>query len=152
VPARVEALLAKNQSLESQLAALADQARSADAAELAATAITIGEAAVVVTERSDLRPDELRLLAMAVRDRIASGVVLIGSAFGGKGALVGLVTKDLVDRGVSAAELVAAGAGFLGGGGSRDPELSQAGGPNGSNLGAALEAARESAERTLTEV
>ena len=152
VPARVEALLAKNQSLELQLAALADQARSADAAELAARAVAIGEAVIVVTERSDLRPDELRLLAMAVRDRIGSGIVLIGSAFGGKGALVGLVTKDLVDRGVSAAELVSVGAGFLGGGGSRDPELSQAGGPNGSNLGAALEAARESAERTLTEV
>ncbi len=152
VPARIEALLDKNQSLESELAALADQARSADAAELVAEASQVGAVSLVVADRSNLRPDELRLLAMAVRDRLTSGVVLIGSAFGGKGALVGLVTKDQVERGVSAADLVAAGASYLGGGGSRDPELAQAGGPNGSNLGAALEAARESAERTLAEV
>ncbi len=152
VPARIEALLDKNQSLESELAALADQARSADAADLVAGATQLGAVSLVVADRSNLRPDELRLLAMAIRDRLTSGVVLIGSAFGGKGALVGLVTKDQVERGVSAADLVAAGASYLGGGGSRDPELAQAGGPNGSNLGAALEAARESAERTLAEV
>ncbi len=152
VPARVEALLARNQELESELASLADQSRSADAVELVAGATNVGDSALIVAERTSLKPDELRLLAMAIRDRMSSGVVLIGSAFGGKGALVGLVTKDLVARGVSAADLVAAGASYLGGGGSRDPELAQAGGPNGANLTAALDAARESAESTLVEV
>ena len=106
----------------------------------------------MVTERSHLRPDEMRLLAMAVRQRIGSGIVLVGSSAGGKGALTGLVTKDLVGKGVSAADIVAAGAVHLGGGGSRDPELAQAGGPNGHQLGEALDAARDRAERSLAEV
>ncbi len=152
VPARVEALLAKNQSLESELTALADQARSVDADDLAANAVPLGEFKLVVTERSHLRPDEMRLLAMAVRQRIGSGIVLVGSSAGGKGALTGLVTKDLVGKGVSAADIVAAGAVHLGGGGSRDPELAQAGGPNGHQLGEALDAARDRAERSLAEV
>ena len=53
------------------------------------------------------------------------------------------VTKDLVERGVSAADLVMTGAKILGGGGSRDPELSQAGGPKGDRIGEALDAIRE---------
>ena len=37
----------------------------------------------------------------------------------------------------------------LGGGGSRDPRLAQAGGPNGANLDAALDVAREEAGRAI---
>ena len=47
-------------------------------------------------------------------------------------------------------QVLAAGAPALGGGGSRDPELAQAGGPEGSNLDAALDAIREEAGRALS--
>jgi alanyl-tRNA synthetase len=76
-------------------------------------------------------------------------VIVFGAVHGGKGALVGLVTPDLVAAGVSAAEIIAAAAGELGGGGSRDPELAQAGGPHGENLDAALDLARVNAEQRL---
>jgi alanyl-tRNA synthetase len=67
----------------------------------------------------------------------------------GKGSLVGVVTKDLVDAGVSAAAIISDAATELGGGGSRDPELAQAGGPHGDRLDDALERARDSAERLI---
>ena len=93
----------------------------------------------------------LRQLALGVRDRLSRpGVVIVGSTFSGKGALVGVVSKELVDKGISAGDLLAAGAPALGGGGSRDPELAQAGGPEGSNLDAALDAIREEAGRALS--
>ncbi len=63
--------------------------------------------------------------------------------------MVGLATKDLVETGVSAGELIAGAARRLGGGGSRDPELAQAGGPDGGQLEAALDTAREDAGRML---
>jgi hypothetical protein len=59
------------------------------------------------------------------------------------------VSKDLLDKGVSAADILAASAAELGGGGSRDPEMAQAGGPHGERLGPAVELARDSAERVL---
>jgi alanyl-tRNA synthetase len=75
--------------------------------------------------------------------------VVLGSRHNGKGALVAVVTADLTASGISAADLAAAGARLLGGGGSRDPELSQAGGPHGERLAEALEAARDAAGRAL---
>jgi alanyl-tRNA synthetase len=83
---------------------------------------------------------------------MAGGVVVLGSARDGKGSLVATVSKDLVAAGVSAADLVAAGARLLGGGGSRDPELAQAGGPHGDQLQAALDAVRSEAGRRLADL
>ena len=60
-----------------------------------------------------------------------------------------MASKDLVGEGISAADVVAAGAKLLGGGGSRDPELAQAGGPHGDQLDAALAAAHEAAAARL---
>ena len=67
----------------------------------------------------------------------------------GKGALIGFVSPDLVAEGMSAAEILRAGATVLGGGGSRDPELAQAGGPQGDRIEEALEAVREAGRSAL---
>ncbi len=152
VPERLAALVDRNKALEAELEALADQRRAASAGDLIEQAVTVGDHRFLVAAASELRPDELRLLALGIRDRLGSGVVVVGSAHAGKGALVGAVTKDLVDRGVSAADIIVPAAKELGGGGSRDPELAQAGGPNGANLEQALDIARERAGRALAEV
>ena len=92
-------------------------------------------------------------MALGIRDRVGGPcAVIVGSSAGGKGALVGLLSTDLVDKGLSAAELIAEAARALGGGGSSDPELSQAGGPRGDLLGNALDSVRERAERALAEL
>jgi hypothetical protein len=54
-----------------------------------------------------------------------------------------------VERGLSASELLVSAARELGGGGSRDPELAQAGGPHGAEIPRALEIARAEAEAAL---
>jgi alanyl-tRNA synthetase len=92
----------------------------------------------------------LRSLAFQVRDRIGSGVGVFGSVTDGKAALIVFVTEDLVDVGISAGDIAGAGAALLGGGGSRDPKLAQAGGPNASAMGEAIDAARTSAVEALT--
>jgi alanyl-tRNA synthetase len=60
-----------------------------------------------------------------------------------------VVTKDLVEMGVSAGEIVGRAAREVGGGGSSDPELAQAGGPNGEGLPTALDIARSRSEEVL---
>lgn len=152
VPGRVEQLMDRVAELEHSIQRMQDAHRAQVANELAGEAEQIGEVHMVVHAVDNLAADELRRLAVEVRERIGRGVVILGSAAGGKGALVGTVTRDLVELGLSAADLISGPARKLGGGGSRDPELAQAGGPRGDELGGAIELAREEAGRALAGV
>ena len=151
VPDRVERLLEKVNGLEEELEAIASQRMGAMAEELAADPEMVGEASLVVADPGGVTGMELRQIALGVRDRITGpSLVVLGSADGGKGSLVGVASKDLVEKGISAGELIAGAARRLGGGGSRDPELAQAGGPRGDQLPAALDTAREDSARALS--
>ncbi len=149
VPQRVKSLLERIGELEAHLDAFRQRDRDNLAGHLAAEADAFGDHRLVVSAQPDLNPEQLRLLAMSIRDRLGSGVVVVGSSFGGKGSLVGAVSRDLVDQGVSAADLIAGGARLMKGGGSRDPALSQAGGPDGGQLARALENVVETASSVL---
>ncbi|HLU30998.1 MAG TPA: alanine--tRNA ligase, partial [Acidimicrobiia bacterium] len=151
VPERVEALLERISVLEDRLEAVAAERRADLAGELASGAETIGDSSLVVADAGELAPGDLRQLVLDVRNRLgAPSLVVIGSRSAGKGALVAAATPDLVTAGVSAGEVAGAGAVALGGGGSRDPELAQAGGPHGEALEEALATVREFAARKLT--
>jgi alanyl-tRNA synthetase len=153
VPHRVEQLLEKMSGLEEQLEAIASQRRGSVAADLAASPDKVGETSVVVADAGDVSGNELRQIALGVRDRLGgSSLVVLGSSDSGKGALVAVVSKDLVERGISAGQLLTEPARKLGGGGSRDPELAQAGGPNGKELHLALDLAREESRRALADL
>jgi alanyl-tRNA synthetase len=151
VPARLEQLLARVESLEAQLEAIESQRRGSMTADLAAGAHKVGEASLVVGSIPETDPDGLRQVALGVREQVEGPVVVIvGALSDGKGALVAAVSKELTSRGVSAGDLIAPSAARLGGGGSRDPELAQAGGPAGALLQEALDLAKEHAEMALT--
>jgi alanyl-tRNA synthetase len=137
---------------EERLEAFEQQTRSAVAGRLLEEAETHGDHRLLVATGDGLAADGLRALAYQVRDKLGSGIGVIGSTRDGKGALIGFVSSDLVAAGVSAADVIRPGAEILGGGGSRDPELAQAGGPRGDELEAALEAIREAGRRALAGV
>ena len=150
VPARVEALMEKVSGLEEQLDSIESQRRGALAEELASGAQQIGEFELVVGDAGEMGGNELRQLGLGVRDRLEQpGLIVLGAVSDGKGSLIGVASRELVSSGVSAGEIIAPAAGELGGGGSRDPELAQAGGPNGDKIDVALDRARTEAERAL---
>ncbi len=150
VPQRVEQLLEKVHGLEERLETIASQRMGQLAEELAGNPDIVGETSLVVADAGEVDGNELRQIALGVRDRIkGSSLVVLGSAKDGKGALIGVATSDLVERGISAGELIAGGARVLGGGGSRDPEVAQAGGPAASRLSTALDTARGEAQHAL---
>ncbi len=153
VPERVKSLLSRVEELEDDLERYRQQERLAVAESLVKEkAEKVGETKLLVADWPQLNPEQLRQLALAARAQIGRGVVVLGSSRDGKASLVGVVGKDLVARGISAGELVAEGARLLGGGGSRDPELAQAGGPQGEHLGKALDAIRVAAARRLAQL
>ena len=91
--------------------------------------------------------DELKDLAVALRDRPEiKAVVLGGVPDGGGVALVAAVTKD---SGLEAPVLIADAARTVkGGGGGKNPELAMAGGKDASALDEALDQARRAAGLT----
>ncbi|CAN5601071.1 alanine--tRNA ligase [soil metagenome] len=135
----LERRLTETRNLRKEIEGLRRQAAGAEAAGLADTAID----GVVVARLDDTSRDELRELAVALRERPAVRAVVLGGApDGGGAALVAAVTKD---SGLNAAELIADAARTVGGGGGKSPDLAVAGGKDPSQLDAALDQARAAA-------
>ncbi|HET9306945.1 MAG TPA: alanine--tRNA ligase [Candidatus Sulfotelmatobacter sp.] len=95
----------------------------------------------VLVHRSDnLERAQLRTLVDQLRDKIGSGVVVLGSASNGNVALIVGVTKDLTAR-VQAGKVIGPVAQKVGGKGGGRPDLAEAGGKDASALDAALDGA-----------
>lgn len=87
-------------------------------------------------------PKDLRDYADRVRDRLGSGIALLGARADGKALLIALVTKDLTDR-FHAGNIVKKAANILGGSGGGRPDMAQAGGPEVAELDKALKSIEE---------
>jgi alanyl-tRNA synthetase len=95
----------------------------------------------VLAHRVDnLERAQLRMLVDQLRDKIGSGVVILGSASNGNVALIVGVTKDLTSR-VQAGKVIGPVAQKVGGKGGGRPDLAEAGGKDASALDAALDGA-----------
>jgi alanyl-tRNA synthetase len=95
----------------------------------------------VLAHRVDnLERAQLRTLVDQLRDKIGSGVVVLGSASNGNVALIVGVTKDLTSR-VQAGKVVGKVAEKVGGKGGGRPDLAEAGGKDAAALDAALDGA-----------
>ena len=126
------------------------ETRTAAAGQLREAVETVGSHTVVAAVVPALGAGDLRTLALQTRDLTGAGVGVLASSDGGKGAIIVWVSDELVAVGVSAGEIAAAGARRLGGGGSHDPKLSQAGGPNGDQIEEALAEAKRAAVEALS--
>jgi alanyl-tRNA synthetase len=82
-------------------------------------------------------PKALREFSDTLRERIGSGVVVLGAEAEGKAILLATVTKDLAGR-FHAGEIIKALAPLVGGGGGGRPDLAQAGGQNLTGLKEAI--------------
>ncbi len=143
VPESIERLQGKVKELQDEL----DAARARQAAGEAKALAAQAQGGVLVARRDGSTPDDLRRLALVVRDEMGSGIaVLVGaSPDGSKAGLAVAVSSDLQSKGVSAAEVAGDAARTLGGGTARNPELVTGGGPRVENIEAALEQARTKA-------
>ncbi|HEX2234742.1 MAG TPA: alanine--tRNA ligase [Actinomycetota bacterium] len=149
VAERVERLVAGAKDMERRLAEVERKSTEADAARLASAAVEVDGTRLVVARR-DIGVDALRSLAQKLKGRLGSAVVVLGAAGEGRANLVGAVTRDLAERGISARELLAPGARLLGGGAGGKPELAVSGGPASDKLEEAIEAVARVARDALT--
>jgi alanyl-tRNA synthetase len=120
-----------------------DQARMKSASSSISTA-NIGDqikdvkGVKVLAHRVDnLERAQLRTLVDQLREKIGSGVVVLGSASNGNVSLIVGVTKDLTSR-VQAGKVIGPVAQKVGGKGGGRPDLAEAGGKDPTALDSAL--------------
>jgi len=118
-----------------------DQARMKSASSSVASAtdnVKEVRGVKVLAHRVDnLERPQLRTLVDQLRDKVGSGVVVVGSASDGSVSLIAGVTKDLTSR-IQAGKVVGAIAEKVGGKGGGRPDLAEAGGKNPEALDSAL--------------
>jgi len=103
----------------------------------------------VLAHRVDnLERAQMRTLVDQLRDKLGSGVVVLGSASNGNVALIVGVTKDLTAR-VQAGKVIGKVAEKVGGKGGGRPDLAEAGGKDATALDAALDGAYSVVEEIL---
>ncbi len=81
---------------------------------------------------------QLRELGDWLRDKLSSGVIVLGTIIEEKPHLLTMITPDLVKQGYHAGNLVKALAQMVGGGGGGRPDMAQAGGRDAASLDSAI--------------
>lgn len=85
----------------------------------------------------------LRNLGDSLKEKLASGVIVLASAKDGKASLVVMAGDDAVKKGVNAGAVIKMSASLIGGGGGGRPNMAQAGGKDPSGIDKALDKAKE---------
>ncbi len=137
VLATVEKLTQTARQLEKQLADERRRGALSQLDELLAKAQTIKGTKVVVGQVQGLDRDGIRQLVDSLRQKLGSGVVVLGQAEDGKVALIAGVTKDLTAK-VHAGKVIQTLAKQLGGRGGGRPDLAEGGGEDTKALNSTL--------------
>ncbi len=140
VTAQIAAVQERARGLERQLERLRGQLAGARVGELLERAVAVDGTRVVATRVDAETKDGLRQLGDRLRDRLESGVIVLGTVIDGRPSLLSMVTPDLVGRGVRAGDVVREAATLIDGRGGGRPDLAEAGGKDPARLDDALAA------------
>ena len=140
-PERARRAVARIRELENELGSIRSQERGQRIEELVASALDVAGVSLVVAEIPGEDTGGLRELALKLRDRLEAagpGAVVLASADGDRASLVASCTKPLVERGVTAPQLLEQAAQAVGGRAGGKPHLAFGGGGRAQALGPAL--------------
>ena len=139
IPERVNDLIDKMKVLEKELSGVRVATAMNMTASLISDAVQIGSAKIVSAAMAPgLSAEELRTVALKIKNEIGNGVVVLTSLTGEKIILIVAVSNELIKLGVKAGDLVKAGSTTLGGGGGGKDDFAQGGGVNIAKLSSAL--------------
>ncbi|TQJ32176.1 alanine--tRNA ligase [Microbacterium sp. SLBN-146] len=142
LPARIAELTANLKAAEKKISAFEARALAERGPALADTATRVGAYRVVAVDvGSASSGDDLRTLALQVRDRLGSdaGVVALGARVGERPVVIVATNDAARGAGAKAGALAKLAAGVLGGGGGGRDDVAQGGGTDASALAAALD-------------
>lgn len=142
LPARIAELAASLKAAEKRIAQFEAKALESRLPELAATAQAVGPFRVVAQSLGTAASaDDVRSLALQVRERVGAGAVVALGAQVGERPVVIVATDDVArGGGARAGALAKTAAAVLGGGGGGRDDVAQGGGTDAAALPAALDA------------
>ena len=141
LPERISDLLAKMKEIEKELAAVRSAAAMSDLSSLAAKSKLVKGISLIAVKIADgVVVDDLRKIALDLRNRNADSVVVLISVTDGKPVLVAAVSDGARAKGVKAGALVKIGSTILGGGGGGKDDFAQGGGSSIAEIANALTA------------
>ncbi len=135
---RVLQLMERIQGLEKETADCRLEIATARLSSALASVEEIQGVRVLATQVEAPDVDAMREMSDYLRDRLQSGVVVLGAVINEKPAFIVSITPDLVARGLHAARLVKEVAKVVGGGGGGRDTMAQAGGRDADKIGEAL--------------
>lgn len=136
---RVEKLLHEARTMEKEIQKLRTGSSRDAISDAVRNAREIDGIKIVSVRNDGLTPNELRIFADNVRDRLQSGIIVVSSVLDGQAGIVCMVTKDLTQR-YHAGEIVKALAKITGGKGGGKSEMAQGGTKEIGKLDEALDA------------
>jgi len=139
VESKLAALQARVLEQEKELARLRGEQSRREAEKLLGQVQKVKGVNVLAVQVDAANADALRELSDWFRDKLGSGVVVLGAAINGAPSLIAAVTPDLVEKGFDAVKIIRDVARVVGGGGGGRPTLAQAGGKDASKLKDALD-------------
>ncbi|MBN1238098.1 MAG: alanine--tRNA ligase [Gammaproteobacteria bacterium] len=134
---RVQQLIERSRGLEREVQALKARLATGGSRDLLDEATEVAGIKVLAARVDGADAKALRDTVDRLKDKLGSGVVVLGAAEGGKVQLVAGVTKDLTGR-IKAGQLIQAVAQLVGGRGGGRPDFAQAGGTRPEALDEAL--------------
>ena len=139
LPERISDLLGKMKTLEKELATFKSAQALASVNDLAKKFEEIGKFKVLISQVADgISGDDLRVMALDLRNRDAHAVVGLLSVVDSRVVLAVAATPDAIASGIKAGALVKSGSAILGGGGGGKDDFAQGGGSDASKIDSAI--------------
>tara|TARA_Y100000588_G_scaffold378544_1_gene459208 strand:- start:9422 stop:12070 length:2649 start_codon:yes stop_codon:yes gene_type:complete len=134
----VERLTIERKELEKQVDTLKSELARSKVTSLADSVTQINGIKVIAAEVEGLDRKQIRALADSLRNKIQSGIVVLGTTQAENVSLIATASKDLAGTKIHAGKLVGALAQEVDGRGGGRPDMAEAGGKNASKLTSAL--------------
>ena len=139
LPQRISELVEKMKSMEKELSAVRSAKALASTSQIANKAKKVRDINLIVEQlESEIAVDDMRLIAINLREKVKSGVVVLSTINSGKPLLVAAVSPEAIKLGIKAGDLIKIGSATLGGGGGGKDDFAQGGGVDVSAISKAL--------------
>jgi alanyl-tRNA synthetase len=139
---KIENIIAEQKDLEKEIQVLKSKLIAKQTGNIFEDVREIYGIKVLITKVEGENPKSLREYGDKMRDRLGSGILVIGAEHSGKAHLLSMVTNDISAK-FSAKKIIEAIAPIVGGQGGGKDEMAQAGGKNPAMIEKALQKARQ---------
>jgi alanyl-tRNA synthetase len=131
-------LMSEHETLQKEIERLRRELAMHDVGKLLERVQVVDGVSTLAAQVEVANADMLREIGDWLKEKMGSGIIVLGAEVDSKPSLVVMVTQDLTTKGYDAVKIIREVARVVGGGGGGRPTMAQAGGKDPSRLGEAI--------------